>query len=337
MSILMFADERLAEHRPPDGHPERPERFAAAVDGVNNAGFGEALTWREPTEASPESILRVHDSELVNALNEHAGVDRVQIDGDTYMSAGSMQAARLAAGAGLDAIAALRAGEADSAFCLVRPPGHHATPQTSMGFCIFNNVAVTAQALTDLGDRVAIIDFDAHHGNGTQDAFFDREDVLFISLHEFPQYPGTGAIGESGVGAGAGTTINFPMPSGATGDVYLRAFDQVIEPALVEFRPDWILISAGFDAHREDPLTNLGLTSGDYAAMTARIASYVPAGRRIAFLEGGYNLDALSHSTAACVGALLGEAHSPADGESQTNGGPGGKIVDAHIERSIGF
>lgn len=327
----MFADERVADHRPPEGHPERPERFAAAMAGVKAAGFDEALTWREPTEASPESILRVHDTELVNALNDHAGLDRVQIDSDTHMSAGSMQAARLAAGAGLDAIAALRASEADSAFCLVRPPGHHATPHTSMGFCLFNNVAVTAQALTDQGDRVAIIDFDAHHGNGTQDAFFERDDVLFISLHEYPQYPGTGAIGESGRGAGAGTTINFPMPSGATGDVYLRAFDQVIEPALEAFGADWVLISAGFDAHREDPLTNLGLTSGDYAAMTARIASYVPAGRRIAFLEGGYNLDALGHSTAACVGALLGEAHSPADGESQTSGGPGGNIVDAHL------
>ena len=142
-----------------------------------------------------------------------------------------------------------------------------------MGFCLFNNIAVAAQSLTAQGERVAVIDFDAHHGNGTQDAFFDRDDVLFISLHEFPQYPGSGAFTEVGSGAGAGATINFPMPSLATGDVYLRAFDQVIEPALEAFGPDWILISAGFDAHRDDPLTNLGLTSGDYAAMTTRICS----------------------------------------------------------------
>ena len=331
MTILILADERLAEHRPPSGHPERPERLAAAIEGVEAAGFGDALRWQPPTEAPTEALLRVHSPTLVNVLDEHAGMDRVQIDGDTFMSAGSMEAARLAAGAGLDAVTALRADEADSAFCLVRPPGHHATPQAAMGFCLFNNVAVTAQAITEAGERVAIIDFDAHHGNGTQDAFFDREDVLFISLHEFPQYPGSGAFGEAGRAEGVGRTINFPMPSLATGDVYLRAFDQVIEPALVEFRPDWILISAGFDAHRDDPLTNLGLTSGDYAAMTARICSYVPAGRRIAFLEGGYDLDALGRSTAACVGALLGETADST--EAQSNGGPGGSVVDAHLER----
>lgn len=332
MTILMFADERLADHRPPSGHPERPERLAAAIDGVNAAGFGDALLWRQPNEAPTDALLGVHSSNLVSVLDEHAGRDRVQIDGDTFMSSGSMQAARLAAGAGLDAVAALDAGEADAAFCLVRPPGHHATPQTAMGFCLFNNVAVTAQSLTARGERVAIIDFDAHHGNGTQDAFFDREDVLFVSLHEYPQYPGSGALSETGTADGAGRTINFPMPSLATGDVYLRAFDDVIEPALEAFNADWVLISAGFDAHRQDPLTNLGLTSGDYAAMTARICTYAPARRRIAFLEGGYDLDALGRSTAACVGAMLGEASTTV--ETASNGGPGNHVVDAQIERA---
>ena len=328
MSIIIFADERVAEHRPPRGHPERPERFTAAVAGVENAGFGEAISWREPTAAPTEALMALHDRAHVERI-ESLGGTNTMIDGDTHMSPGSLDAARLAAGAGLDAIAALRAGEADSAFCLVRPPGHHATPTTAMGFCLFNNIAVTAQALTEAGDRVAIIDFDAHHGNGTQDAFIDREDVLFISTHEYPQYPGTGAMSERGVGVGAGRTINFPMPSGATGDVYLRAFDEVIEPALEAFGADWILISAGFDAHRADPLTNLGLTSGDYGALTTRIASHADPGRVIAFLEGGYDLDALGLSTAACVGSLLGETFSP---EPQSNGGPGGVVVDAAIE-----
>lgn len=329
MSILLIADERVADHRPPEGHPERPARFAAAVDGITNAGFGEALLWRTPSEAPAESLLRVHSEQHVHYISGLADLDNVHLDPDTHMSAGSFTAARLAAGAGLDAVAALRAGEADSAFAIVRPPGHHATPTTAMGFCLFNNVAVTAQSIVDSGEKVAIIDIDAHHGNGTQDAFYGSDQVMFISFHEYPQYPGTGALHETGTGAGTGHTLNFPMPSGTTGDVYLRAFDQVIEPALEAFGADWILISAGFDGHRADPLTNLGLTSGDYAAIMTRIVSASAPGRRIAFLEGGYDLDALGSSAAASTGALLGETHSP---EAQTNGGPGNHIVDAAIE-----
>jgi acetoin utilization deacetylase AcuC-like enzyme len=329
MSILLVADERFAEHRPPEGHPERPARFAAAIEGVDAAGFGDALVWRAPTEASVEALLGVHARAHVDRIISASGQDHLRIDPDTHMSAGSLTAARLAAGAGLDAIQALQRGEADSAFCMVRPPGHHATPTRAMGFCLFNNIAVTAQALTDTGDRVAIIDIDAHHGNGTQDAFYGRDDVLFVSFHEYPQYPGSGALDERGSGAGANHTINLPMPSRATGDVYLRAFDQVVEPALEQFGPDWVLISAGFDAHRADPLTSLGLTAGDYAALGARLMSISSPGRLIAFLEGGYDLDALADSSAAFVGALLGVAHVP---EPQTNGGPGNAMVDAWLD-----
>jgi len=329
MSILIFADERVADHRPPQGHPERPERYAAAVEGVEAAGFGDAIEWREPTPAPHSALVAVHDRAHVDGIFSRGDEDYVRLDPDTHMSAGSLEAARLAAGAGIDAIEALRAGEADNAFCIVRPPGHHATPTQAMGFCLFNNIAVAAQTITEAGERVAIVDFDAHHGNGTQDAFFERDDVLFISTHEYPQYPGTGALNEIGIGSGVGYTLNLPMPSGTTGDVYLRGFDEVIEPALANFAPDWILISAGFDAHRADPLTNLGLTSGDYAALTTRIARHAPAGRRIAFLEGGYDLGALSLSTAAFVGSLLGESF---EAEQQSNGGPGGSVIDAAIE-----
>ena len=328
MSILVFADDRVANHRPPEGHPERPDRYIAAVEGLTAAGFDDAVQWREPTLAPQEALVGVHDRSHIDGVFSRGDEDHVQIDGDTHMSRGSLIAARLAAGAGLDAIDALRRGDADNAFCLVRPPGHHATPTQAMGFCLFNNIAVAAQTITEAGERVAIVDFDAHHGNGTQDAFFDHDDVLFVSTHEYPQYPGTGALTERGVGAGAGYTVNLPMPSGATGDVYLRSFDEIVGPALSRFAPDWILISAGFDAHRADPLTNLGLTSGDYAALTARLMNHAPAGRRIAFLEGGYDLNALGLSTAACVGAMLGESYAP---EAQTNGGPGAAMIDAAV------
>ncbi len=325
MGIAIIADERVLDHRPPTGHPERPARYEAALAGLQEAGLAEAIAWSAPTMAPMESLFGVHAHDLVEMIEAKGGLDGVRLDPDTHMSSGSFDAARLAAGAGLSAIDLLSRGDVDSAFCLVRPPGHHATANRSMGFCLFNNIAVTAHALTQRGQRVAIVDFDAHHGNGTQDIFYARNDVLFVSLHEYPQYPGSGALDETGVGPGAGHTINVPLPSGTTGDVYLQAFDRVIEPAIEEFAPDWLLISAGFDAHRADPLTDLGLTSGDHADLTLRLRSMVPTGRTIAFLEGGYDLDALAASTTACVGALAGESIRP---ESATSGGPGADVVD---------
>jgi acetoin utilization deacetylase AcuC-like enzyme len=333
MSIAIIADEQVLDHRPPSGHPERPERYAAAVAGIAAHGLTDAVEWHTPTPVTTSALFGVHAEDLVETIEAYGGQDRVRLDPDTHMSGGSLHAARLAAGAGLDAVGLLERGEADSAFCLVRPPGHHATPTRSMGFCLFNNIAVTAHALTEKGHRVAIVDYDAHHGNGTQDVFYERDDVLFVSLHEYPQYPGTGSLAETGAGAGLGHTLNVPMPSGATGDVYLQAFDRVIEPTIEAFAPDWLLISAGFDAHRADPLTNLGLTSADHADLTGRLRQMMPTGRVIAFLEGGYDLDALGHSTAASIGALLGEQIRP---EAASSGGPGTDVVDALAARLPG-
>ena len=175
-----------------------------------------------------------------------------------------------------------------------------------MGFCLVSNIAVVAAALAAAGERVWVFDYDAHHGNGTQAAFVDDPRVLFVSLHQWPLYPGTGRVTETGTGAGRGTTMNIPLPPGATGDVYLRAFDEVVAPVVERFAPTWLLISAGFDAHRDDPLTELGLTAGDFALLTARALQFVAAGRCVAMLEGGYDLDALSSCAAAVLGTLAG-------------------------------
>ena len=200
-----------------------------------------------------------------------------------------------------------------------------------MGFCIINNAAVAAAYARDVMgvDRVAVLDWDAHHGNGTQAIFWDDPEVLYVSLHEWPLYPGTGALSEIGGHAAAGATVNFPLPAGATGDVYLDALDTVVEPLVERFRPTWVLISAGFDAHRADPLTDMGLAAGDYADLTARIQAWVPSGRLIVFLEGGYDLDALRDSTAVMVSTLLGQSRRI---EGATDHGPGRAVVAAARE-----
>jgi acetoin utilization deacetylase AcuC-like enzyme len=195
-----------------------------------------------------------------------------------------------------------------------------------MGFCLLNNVAVTAAALADRGECVLIVDYDAHHGNGTQEIFYADPRVVYVSFHQYPLYPGTGAIEEMGSHEGLGANINIPVPPGTTGDVYRRAIDEVLAPLAAAWQPTWLLISAGFDAHRHDPLTGLGLQAGDFADLTASLCQFVPKARRLVFLEGGYDLDALSDSAGATVAALEGVAFRP---EPATSGGPGDHVVDA--------
>jgi acetoin utilization deacetylase AcuC-like enzyme len=197
-----------------------------------------------------------------------------------------------------------------------------------MGFCLLNNVAITAAALAARGERVAIVDWDAHHGNGTQDCFYADGRVLYVSMHEFPLYPGTGRLDETGAGAGVGCTLNLPFPAGTTGDAYLLAVDELVGPAIEAFAPTWLLLSAGFDAHRADPLTGLGLAAGDYVDLTRRLAPLVPPGRVVAFLEGGYDLEALALSAGACVAALEGLEYRP---EAATAGGAGRAVVEAAL------
>ena len=326
--VLVATDPLFAEHDPGRGHPERPARLEAVLAGLDLVGLDRTDLGRRP--ATRAELERVHPAGYLDALERVCASGGGSLDADTAVSERSFDAAVCAAGAGLAAIDALDAGTSDSAFLAVRPPGHHAVPAHAMGFCLLNNVAITAAALVARGERVLVVDWDAHHGNGTQEIFEASPDVFYVSLHEWPLYPGTGRLDETGSGAGVGTTLNLPLPAGATGDVYLDALDTVIAPAVEHFAPTWVLVSAGYDAHRADPLTGLDLSAGDFADLTARVAAFAPApGRLVVFLEGGYDLNALRDSVAATVGTLagLGERREPA-----TSGGPGGRVVAAARE-----
>jgi len=326
MAVLLESHAAFLAHETGPGHPERPARLQAVLAGVDEAGVHDAIAHVTPRPATRAELERVHPAVYLDALERFCGAGGGDIDADTTAVTESWHAACLAAGAGVDAIERLDRGEADAAFCVVRPPGHHATARRAMGFCLLNNVAVAAAALAARGERVLVVDYDAHHGNGTQDVFYSDSRVLYVSMHEFPLYPGTGRLDETGAGEGAGTTVNLPFPAGTTGDAYLAALDEVVIPVAERFAPTWVILSAGFDGHRADPLTDLGLTSGDFADLTERLAALAPAGHRLAFLEGGYDLDALARSAGACVAALAGASYRP---ETATSGGPGRSVVEA--------
>jgi acetoin utilization deacetylase AcuC-like enzyme len=321
---LVGSDAQFEAHDAGPSHPERPARVRAVLEGLDIGAPADARLRLTPRRASRAELERVHTASYLDRLEQFCAAGGGLLDADTGASAASWDAALLAAGSGLEAVDALEREDGDFAFCAVRPPGHHAVAGRAMGFCLLNNVAVTAAALRDRGERVLVVDWDAHHGNGTQDIFYADGAVMYVSMHEWPLYPGTGRLDDSGTGDGAGTTINFPLPAGATGDVYLDAIDSVVAPAAERFDPTWVLVSAGYDAHRADPLTGLGLSAGDYADLTARLTELAPVRRMIVFLEGGYDLDALRDSTAATVSTLLGR---PNRVESATSGGPGRAVV----------
>ena len=274
-------------------------------------GLLDATEWREAPEASDADLALVHDDMYIDGVRRFCECGGGNLDPDTMVSSGSFATARRAAGGVLASIAALRAGECDVAFSAARPPGHHALPDRAMGFCLFNNAAIGAAQLAAGGERVAIIDWDVHHGNGTQDIFYDDPRVLYVSTHEAPLYPGTGRLAETGGSQAPRTNLNLPFPAGTRGDVYRAAFDEVIVPVVETFAPDWLIISAGFDAHRDDPLAGIELTSADYADFARRLAALVPASRVLVVLEGGYDLDALTHSVGTTLGALVGVDYRP--------------------------
>jgi len=311
MVVLLGRHEEFAAHATGSWHPERAERLGAVFAGIEASPAAAVTVPFEPRQATRAELEIVHDPSYIERIEDHCLSGGGHLDQDTVAAPASFDAALRAAGAGVDAVERLRRGEGDAAFLAVRPPGHHALGARAMGFCLFNNVAVTAGLIAAQGERVMVLDWDAHHGNGTQELFYDRSDVLYVSLHQFPFYPGTGSLSEIGDGPGRGATVNLPFPAGTTGDAYRLAFDEVVVPLAEEFAPSWLLISAGFDAHRADPLTDLGLAAGDFADLTVGALRLVPRGRVIAFLEGGYDLTSLAASVGACVAALGGIDYRP--------------------------
>ena len=323
--LVVSSLHELDQHHTHAHHPENPSRLVAAWHGLQTADLGDALYLLEPRLASRAELELVHDPHYLDTLERFCQSGGGNVDADTRASQGSWATACLGVGAGLQLLDAVESGIAPAGFALIRPPGHHALVDGAMGFCLFNNIAIAAKSRTTRGERVLIVDWDVHHGNGTQAIFWDDPNVLFVSSQLAGHWPFSGEVSETGGPGAQGSTINFPFPEGANGEVFLRAYDTVVAAAVEEFQPDWVLISAGFDSHRADPLGGLGLSSGDFAAMAKRLMQFAP-GRVVLFLEGGYDLDAVAASVGATAAALVGETHR---GESQTNGGPGATIVAA--------
>ncbi|MFO0699344.1 MAG: histone deacetylase [Nitrospira sp.] len=299
------------EHDMGPGHPESPNRLRAIMQRLEESGTATQLTRLQPRRAEDEWITQIHTPNYVALLNQHAPTDgRVSLDPDTSMSPGSLQAAYLAAGGALTAVDAIMANQVDHVFCAVRPPGHHAEAGRAMGFCLFNNVAIAARYVQKKYGltRVLIVDWDVHHGNGTQHSFEEDPSVLFFSTHQYPHYPGTGRGTERGKGTGEGFTINVPMEAGEGDEAYHAIFLKALVPAADEFKPEFVIISAGFDAHKDDPLASMGLTEAGYTDLThlvAGIAKRHAKGRILSSLEGGYNLTALAYSVDAHIKALV--------------------------------
>src|SRR6266567_4271512 len=346
MTTALIYDPIFLEHLTPENHPDRPERLKKAIEVL------QALNWLEreglvqltPRAATEDELATVHEREYIQKVK--AAADKVAREQDssgrktrffatdTFVSARSYEAAIKAAGAPLTAIDAILHGEIDNAYCLVRPPGHHAVAESAMGFCLFNNVAVAARYAIDKHglERVMIIDYDVHHGNATQEMFYDDPRVLYFSIHQAPFYPGTGSSDECGEGAGLGTTINVPLPATTGYETYEPVFRQVMAPAADRFDPQLILVSAGFDAHWKDPLGQMNISTAGFARLTEiiiQLAQQLCNGRLVMVQEGGYSLPAMAGCVASCINFLLG------DDAAVDSLGPGPETGEFHLNTDV--
>jgi len=306
--LQIVEDSRYREHRAPRGHPECPERLVAV--GAAIAAFEDRIGRLAPRAASREELLRVHDRAHLRSIEQAVQRAPGQLDPDTYVSPASLEIAELAAGGCVDLARSVARGESRAGLAAVRPPGHHAEMGRAMGFCLFNNVAIAARALQhDEGlDKLLILDWDVHHGNGTQHSFEDDPSVLLLSTHQSPHYPGTGDSVEVGTARGVGATVNVPMPAGCGDGEYVGALSRILVPVAERFAPDMILVSCGFDAHRDDPLASMELSQQGYLDMTRivrALADELCDGRVVFVLEGGYAPSGLAEGTTAVIEGLL--------------------------------
>ena len=306
MKTGLITSNTYQTHNTGDGHPEKIDRVTAIIDNFRKLN-NKNLIWKKPSKFKRELLENTHNKDYISFVEKSFPEKGLSfLDGDTIISPGSKEATADAVGSIITAIDGVQNKEFHNAFCAVRPPGHHAERNKAMGFCIYNNVSVGAQYLLEKYkfNKVAIIDFDVHHGNGTQDIFYDNEKVLYISTHQYPYYPGTGSEKEKGK---YNNVYNIPLPAGTTSEEYLNAYEFVLKK-IKEFKPEFILLSAGFDAHKDDPLAQFQLTSHDFYSLTKRtleLSKLYCDGKVVSILEGGYDLNALQESTEMHVNALL--------------------------------
>src|SRR6267142_532463 len=313
---LVVIDQGYLKHLPGESHPERPERIQALLN-LAGALDKQMFELASPRAATRADVEYTHGADHVRLVESTSKLNRYALDGDTITCRDSFGVALLAVGGFLTLLDAIASKQSSNGFALVRPPGHHALRDHAMGFCLFNTMAVGAEYLKRVycAKKILIMDWDVHHGNGTQAAFYDDPTVLFISTHQFPFYPGSGAVNETGVGAGEGLTLNVPLPAGSTDADHLQVFQDIVVPAAEKFQPDWIVVSAGFDPHRRDPLGGMNVTEEGFGAMARLLLALANrfADGRIAFLlEGGYDLAGLRDSVAAVLAAMQTQVLPPA-------------------------